>query len=127
MRKLSKNQFTSAPVKDHMSPHGITESPDQSSQNSRNKFQLARPLMRLNFIVLRQKMCQISIVEKFCSRKSRPKFNPVQKICHESIGCTRVSIDTLCNFCSRLLCFRDINGFVSQMPLLDIPPHLSPS
>jgi len=41
---LSKNHFTSVPVKDWcMSLHGITGPPDQRSRNSGNKFRLATP------------------------------------------------------------------------------------
>jgi len=49
--KLSKNHFTTVPVKDWcMSPHGIMGPPDKRSQNSVNKFQLARPLTMPNFV-----------------------------------------------------------------------------
>jgi len=36
------------------------------------------------------------------------------QICHQWVGRARVSIDTL-------LCFGNIAGFVSQMPLLNMP------
>ena len=52
-----------------MSPHGITAAPDQSSRNSGNKFLLAIPLTRPNFIALRQKVCEISVVENVASEK----------------------------------------------------------
>jgi len=31
-----------------------------------NNFRSARPLTRPNFVALRQKMCEISLVKKFC-------------------------------------------------------------
>jgi len=65
--KLSKNHFTSASVKDWcMSPHGVAGPLDQSSRNSENKFRLARPPKIQNFVALRQKVCEISVVG-FCS------------------------------------------------------------
>jgi len=61
-------QKTSASVKDWcMPPHGITGPPDQSSLNSGNKCRLAKPLTLPNFVELRQKVCEISAVENFCS------------------------------------------------------------
>ena len=60
-----------------------------------NKFSFAIPLTLPNFVALRQKVCEISVVEKFCSPKSRLKFTLGRQICHQSIGRTRVSIDTL--------------------------------
>jgi len=65
MGKLSKNHFTSASAKNSMSPHGITEPPDQNSRNSGNKFQLASPLTLPSFVMLRQEVCEISVV-KIC-------------------------------------------------------------
>jgi len=73
-----------------------------------------------------KKVCEVSVVEKSCSRKSRPKFTLGLHICHQSIGSTRVSIDTLySNFGHRLLRFRDIDSFVSKMLLFHIPCRLS--
>jgi len=85
--------------------------------------------MLLNFVALRQK---VSVRDIRCGKnlllgKVCPKFTLGLQICHQSIGCTRVSIDTLYsrpNFGCRLLRFRDIAGFVSQMPLLYITPRL---
>ena len=115
-----------------MSPNGITRPPDRSSRNSGNKFRLTRPQTRPDIVALRQKVCEICVVGKFCSRKSRPKFTLGYHICYQSIGHahTRVTFygaQILCsNFGSRLLRFRDIPGFVPQMPLLHISPCLSP-
>jgi len=87
---------------------------------------LAIPLTRPNFVALRQKVCEIAVAPG----KSRPKFIlGGHQIYHQSIDRTRVSINTLIysNFgSSRLLRFRDIAAFVSQMPLLYIPPRLPP-
>jgi len=52
----------------------IAERPDQSSRNSENKCRLARTLTLPIFVALRQKVCEKSAVENFCSQKSRPKF-----------------------------------------------------
>ena len=38
----------------------------------------ARPLMVPNFVTLRQ-VCEISIVENLCSRKSGPKFTKISQ------------------------------------------------
>jgi len=66
--KLSKNHFSSVPVKDWcMSPHGVTGPSDKSSWNSRNRFRFARPPTLPNLVALRPKVCEISVVEKFCS------------------------------------------------------------
>ena len=45
----------------------ITGAPDQSSQNSGNKFRLARHPTFPNFVAQRQKVCEISVVEEICS------------------------------------------------------------
>jgi len=58
-----------------------------------NKFRLARPSILPNFIALRQKVCDISLVEKFCCRKSRPKFTLV------TIFVTTASFQRYCWFC----------------------------
>jgi len=50
-----------------MLPHGITGSPEQSSQNAARKFQLFRRPMLSNFVAVQQTVCEISVVEKFCS------------------------------------------------------------
>jgi len=67
----------------------------QSSRNSKNKFRLTRLPTLPNFVALRQKVCEISVMEKCCFQKSRPKFTLGHQICHQSIGISRVSIDTL--------------------------------
>jgi len=90
-----------------MLPHGITGPPEQSLRNSENKFSLARPLMRPNFVALRQK----AVRQKFALRKSIPKFT--QQICHQ-IGRPYTSfyiqsVVTLAVY--RLLRFRDVAGF----------------
>jgi len=56
------NKKTSASVKDWCkSPHGITGPPDQSSRNSGNKCQAARPLTPPNFIPLGQSVYEKSV------------------------------------------------------------------
>jgi len=52
-----------------MSPHGITDPPDQSSRNSRNKFRLSSLQTVTNFVVLGQKVRKISVVEKMLPGK----------------------------------------------------------
>jgi len=71
-----------------MSPHCITGLSYQSSRNSGNKFRLASPLTPPNLVALEQQVCEISVVEQFCSRKCRPKFTLGHQIFHQSIGCT---------------------------------------
>jgi len=51
----------------HVAAYSITGPPNQSSRNSGSKFRLARPLTRPNSVTLRQKVCEISLVEKLCS------------------------------------------------------------
>jgi len=68
-----------------MSPHGTAGPLDQSSPNSGNKCQLARPLKPPNFIALRQKVFRISAFKNFLPRRrgkldqSSPKL---PKTCH---------------------------------------------
>ena len=69
--------------------------PGQSSRNSGNTLRLARPPTRPNFVALRQKECEIFAVKHFRPRKSRPTFTLGHQICHQSIGRTRISIETL--------------------------------
>jgi len=73
---------------------------------------------------LAQNACKIPVAEQFCCSKSRTKFTVGLQVCHQTIGRTRVSIDS--NFDPRLLRFRYVAGSVLQMPLLHIPPRLSP-
>ena len=58
MGNLSKNHFTSPSSEGlmYVAAWNITGSPDQSSRNSGNKFQLGRPPMRANFVAIRQKV-----------------------------------------------------------------------
>jgi len=70
-----------------------------------------------------KKFARYPLSKNSAPRKSRPKFTLGHQICHQSIGRTGVSG---INFGFRLLRFRDIAGFVSQMPLLYIARHLSP-
>jgi len=70
--------ITSASVKDWCkSPHGITGSPDQSSQNWGNKCRLARPQTMPNLVTLWQKECEISAVGTCAPWKSGPKFTKI--------------------------------------------------
>jgi len=58
--EVVKNHFTSASMKDWcMSQHGITGPRTKIQRNSGNKFPLARPLTRPNFVTLRQKVRDI--------------------------------------------------------------------
>jgi len=54
---------------------GITEPPDQTLRNSGNNFRLTKPLTLPNFVALRQKVCEISVVEKFCSPEKLSKVH----------------------------------------------------
>jgi len=79
-----------------MSPHDIMGPPDQSSRNSGIKFQLARPLTRPNFVALQQKVCEISVVKNFLPAEKYAEVRAIgHQVCHQSIGRTRLSIDTL--------------------------------
>jgi len=62
-----------------ISPHGVAGPPNQSSSNSGNMCWLARPLTLPNFVVLvlRQQVCETSVAENLCSRKSGPKFTKI--------------------------------------------------
>jgi len=84
MGKLSKNHFTSASVKDwRMSPHGITGPLNKVNEIRGISFNWLDPLTRPNFVALRQKVCEISLVEKSAPRKSSAKFILSQQICHQ--------------------------------------------
>jgi len=56
-----------------MSPHGIAGLQDQSSRNSGNKCQLARPLMLPNFVTFWQEVREVSAVENLYSRQKWTK------------------------------------------------------
>ena len=112
MGKLSKNRLTSVSVKDWcMSPHGVTRPSEQSSRNSWSR--------EISFYWPDSQRRQISprcdkyyarypLSKKLCPPwKSRPKFTLGHQICHQSIGRTRVYIDTvvtlaLCCFVSEI-------------------------
>jgi len=102
------------------------DSTDQSSQNS-GMFPLARSLTRPNFVALRQKVCEIFADENLCSPKKYAKVHPrspdLSLIDRPYTSFYRQSAATLA-----LDCFvSEISlVFVSQMPLLHIPPRLSP-
>jgi len=57
-----------------MSSHMV--SPKQSSRNSGNKFRLTSPLTLPNFVALRREVCEISVMEKFCSSEKWAKVHP---------------------------------------------------
>ena len=66
-------------------------------------------------------------MEKFCSPEKKVKVHPrspdVSPIDRPYTSFYRHSYS---KFGSRLFRFRDVVGFVSQMPLLRMPPRLSP-
>jgi len=105
-----------------MSPHGITGPLEQSSRNSGNKFRLARSLTRPNFVALRQKVCELSLVEKFCSPEKYAKV-------HQSIGIRQYT-----SFCRHSAVTLALECFVSEISLVlyrkchfyTYCPHLSP-
>ena len=80
---LTEMDQTTASVKDWCkSPHGITGPPDQSSRNSGNKCQLARPQTLPIFVVLWEKVCEISAVENLCSPKVDQSLPKSLKTCY---------------------------------------------
>ena len=74
-----------------------------------------------NFVALRDKVCEISLVEKFCSPEKQAKVHPRSPDLSPIDRPYTSFVQILCtNFGSRPLRFRYIAGFVSQMPLLYI-------
>ena len=94
-----------------MSLHGITGP----------SVQQARPLTQPNFVALRDKMCEISTVNKFCSPEKQARGHP------RSRDLSLEFLQTLCsNFGSRLLCCSDISGFQQTCAHLHVRYMLSP-
>jgi len=70
--------------------------PDQSSGNSENKYQLARSLTLPNFVAPQQEVQEIFTVKNFCSHKGGPKFTKIGSdlLCtnaahHDKFHCTQ--------------------------------------
>ena len=115
-------------------PTGLAGLPEQSSRNRGISFDWPAPcqiLSRSN-----KKCARYPLWKKFAPRKSRPKFTLGHQICHQSIGRTKVSIDTgvslaLDCFVSQRYCWYCIaNATFLHIPLLfhhklrDVSPEL---
>ena len=118
MGKLSKNHFSSVSVKDWcMSPHGITEPPDQSSRNSGNKLRLTTPLTRPNFVVFPQ-----SVHSKRC-RGLRALLQWSKKLCiltckRDPMVRDRDETESFGNYVSRPSRDRDVETDASRLGLV---------
>jgi len=125
--QLSKNHFTSVLVKDwFMSPHGITVPPRINVHEIRGiSFDWPAPITLQFLSRCDKKWATKSVRDIHCGKNVAPgkagqSFTLGYQICHESIGRTRVSIQTRCsNFGFILLRFRDIVGATfAHLPLL---------
>ena len=89
-----------------MSPNGITD-PRTKVHQILGVSGDWPPLALPKFVELRQKVCEISVVEKYCSRKSRPKLLYIHKQRTDQIDLKtviRISWMLMKNACVTLAC-----------------------